>query len=302
MDTYDIKIKYSGKSLDNNTIPVRDLGPSLLALSELFTNIQDMSNNLDEKISLNVKATSKGSFIIDMALATDFFHKAVSLLNSDRSNAILALTTYGTTFIGLIKFIQFVGKRKLKKQEKVERDTIKITLDDESTIIIPTKSLEAYQNVTVRKNARDMIAPLKEDGIDSMEIYHEKSQTITITKNDYDKFEVPEVKESNLDTTVNEVYLQIINVAFEHGKWKFSSGSNTFFANITDEQFLKTVEKNLDQFGSTDLLKVKLQTRQYLDKDQIIKSEYTVQKVLDHHKGSQQIKLDFTDEKETSSN
>ncbi|MPW15309.1 hypothetical protein [Lactobacillus helveticus] len=72
-------------------------------------------------------------------------------------------------------------------------------------------------------------------------------------------------------------------------------GDSTFFANITDEYFLKAVEKNEQQFGSTDTLKVKLKTEQYLDKNGKLKSDYTVTKVLDHIKGSEEIELDLFD-------
>ncbi|AUJ27146.1 hypothetical protein DM473_09670 [Lactobacillus helveticus] len=72
-------------------------------------------------------------------------------------------------------------------------------------------------------------------------------------------------------------------------------GDSTFFANITDEDFLKAVEKNEQQFGSTDTLKVKLKTEQYLDKNGKLKSDYTVTKVLDHIKGSEEIELDLFD-------
>lgn len=89
--------------------------------------------------------------------------------------------------------------------------------------------------------------------------------------------------------------MQIISVAFEHGKWQFSSGSNRFFAKIEDENFLNDVEKNIQQFGSTDVLKVHLRTRQYIDKTGLLKSEYTVLRVLDHQRGGQQIELNFTD-------
>ncbi len=73
-------------------------------------------------------------------------------------------------------------------------------------------------------------------------------------------------------------------------------GDSTFFADITDEDFLKAVEKNEQQFGSTDTLKVKLKTEQYLDKNGKLKSDYTVTKVLDHIKGSEEIELDLFDD------
>ena len=127
----------------------------------------------------------------------------------------------------------------------------------------------------------------------------DKSISVTVDHTDYKKFEVPTVQEKQLDTNESVVFLQIINVAFEHGKWKFSMGDSTFFADITDEDFLKAVEKNEQQFGSTDTLKVKLKTEQYLDKNGKLKSDYTVTKVLDHIKGSEEIELDLFDDKDS---
>jgi len=101
-----------------------------------------------------------------------------------------------------------------------------------------------------------------------------------------------------LGITTNTTYPQIINVAFEHGKWKFSNGDTQFFADIDDEEFIKSVQKNFQQFGSTDLLKVELQTQQYISQEGNLKSKYTVKKVLEHKKGAQQISLKFTDENE----
>ncbi|WP_273715135.1 hypothetical protein [Leuconostoc mesenteroides] len=88
--------------------------------------------------------------------------------------------------------------------------------------------------------------------------------------------------------------MQIINVAFEHGKWKFSDGTNQFFANIEDADFIKTVMENKTQFGSTDVLKVKLRTNRRFTREGL-KSDFIIEKVLEHIKGSQQIELDFAD-------
>ncbi|HFK6718069.1 TPA: hypothetical protein ACGY1E_002343, partial [Listeria monocytogenes] len=114
----------------------------------------------------------------------------------------------------------------------------------------------------------------------------------TILKEDYSLFEVPQTKNKELEPTISEVYLQIINVAFEHGKWKFSDGTNQFFASIEDEEFIAAVEKNQQQFGSTDTLRVILQNNQQLTSNGL-KSEFVVTKVLEHLKGAQQIALDL---------
>ena len=111
------------------------------------------------------------------------------------------------------------------------------------------------------------------------------------------KFDVSDTKEKQLNSIKQDVYLQAIHVAFKHGngKGKFSEGENAnqFFADIEDEDFLESVQKNKIQFGSTDTLKVKLRKTQYLDKSGALKTDYTIVKVLQHIKGAEEIELDL---------
>lgn len=144
---------------------------------------------------------------------------------------------------------------------------------------------------------KEVIKPLETDGIEGIDFYHIKEEAIEINKNDAVAFEVPELEDKELETTESEVYLQIINVAFEHGKWKFSNGSNSFYASIEDESFIDGVKKNLQQFGSTDTLKVKLRTSQKIDKEGKLKSDFTILKVIEHIKGHKQLELDLGSDK-----
>lgn len=99
-----------------------------------------------------------------------------------------------------------------------------------------------------------------------------------------------------LDVTTKIIFIQIMSMDLKHGKWRFFDGMTKFFADIDDAEFIKSVQKNFQQFGSTDLLKVELQTQQYVSKEGNLKSKYTVKKVLEHKKGAQQINLKFTDD------
>lgn len=131
--------------------------------------------------------------------------------------------------------------------------------------------LDAYQNIEVRKSISDSVKPLSKDGIDSIDFYHGNHDKVTVKKDDYRLFDAPDAGEKEINISEEDTFLQIISVAFEHGKWQFSSGSNRFFAKIEDENFLNDVEKNIQQFGSTDVLKVHLRTRQYIDKTGLLK-------------------------------
>lgn len=299
MAKYDFSVRYYGDALEDNSIPIKELAPSLLALSEAFQEVQFIANPHEETISLDIKATEKGSFIIDLILTNgkDIFDQAISFLNGTESNALSNLVTYVSIFSGALTFIKKNAKSKVDKNESLDNGSIKITFKDQTTIEIPKESIEATRSVKFRRNMKEVIKPLETDGIEGIDFYHIKEEAIEINKNDAVAFEVPELEDKELETTESEVYLQIINVAFEHGKWKFSNGSNSFYASIEDESFIDGVKKNLQQFGSTDTLKVKLRTSQKIDKEGKLKSDFTILKVIEHIKGHKQLELDLGSDK-----
>lgn len=296
MAKYKFDVHYQGKALEDNSMPVKDLAPSLLSLSDAFQTIQALNNPSETPLSLNITATQKGSFIVELFLVngSDLLKNVMDLLNSDPSTALLNLTTYAELFIALVDLIIKIGKRRIKdKKEKNGR--VEITLDDNTKISMSSQEFQLYKNVQFRTEIHEIVKPLESEGIDSIGFKHNKKVSLTVKQEDYQKFDVPEAKEKRLDTKEIVVYLQMINFAFEHGKWKFSRGNSTFYADIQDEEFLKAVKKNEQRFGSTDTLKVKLRETQYLDKDGNLKSDYTIIKVLDHIKGSEEIELDLFD-------
>jgi hypothetical protein len=298
VEDYGFSIRYFGNGLTNNSIPVRELAPSLLALSEALSDIQKLKNPLEKPISLDIKATEKGSFIVDMVLTTDVFNRTVDFLTGNGSTAILNLSSYVAIFMEIMRFIREKKDKRLKKQETIGENKTRVTFEDGTSVEISNDSLNAYKNIEIRKSTKEVIEPISKSGIDGIDFYHDKQDKITISKSDYEFFDVPNPEREDLDVTTNVTYLQIINVAFEHGKWKFSNGDTQFFADIDDSEFIKSVQKNFQQFGSTDLLKVELQTQQYISKEGNLKSKYTVKKVLEHKKGAQQINLKFTDDED----
>ena len=296
MATYNLSIRYAGDAITDGRIPIRDLAPSLLALSESFQQIQQVIDPDSDPISLDIKATSKGSFIVDLILANgkDIISHVVSLLNSDPTNAALNLRGIVTTFYGVIKLIKKLYNKKIRKQETLADGEIKLTLDNNESVKISKSILDSYQNVNIRTSVHSVVKPLEKDGINSVEINSAKSLKVSVKKEEYKKFVVPKAKDKELDDKVYEAeYLQIETVAFGHdNKWKFSEDTNKFWASIEDKDFLDRVEKNQTQFGSTDILKVRLRKKTY-STNEGLKNEYIIEKVLEHQKGAQQIELDF---------
>jgi len=292
LKNYDFSVRYFGGELNNNSIHISDLAHSLSALSETLLDIQKLKDPLEKPISPDFKTTTKGSFDVDMAVTTDTFN----VLSGNNSTAVLNLSAYVGIFLEVVHFIKAKKDKGLKKQESIGENKTRVTFEDGTSVEISNDSLNAYKNIEIRKSTKNVVDPLDKDGIDGIDFYHDKQEKITINKSDYEFFDAPNPEKEDLDVTTSVTYLQIINVAFEHGKWKFSNGDTQFFADIDDEEFIKSVQKSFQQFGSTDLLKVELQTQQYISKEGNLKSKYTVNKVLEHKKGSQQINLEFTDE------
>ena len=299
MATCNLSVRYAGDAITDGRIPIRDLAPSLLALSESFQQIQQVIDPDSDPVSLDIKATSEGSFIVDLILANgkDLISHVVNLLNSDPTTAALNLSTIVTTFYGVIRLIKKLYNRKIKKQENLNNGDIKLTLDKDESITISKGTLDSYQNIKIRTSVHYLVKPLEKDGINSLEINSNKNISISVKKTEYNKFDVPKINDKELDDKVTTEYLQIENIAFEHNnKWKFSEDTNKFWASIEDKDFLEKVEKNQTQFGSTDILKVRLRKKTYYTNEGL-KNDYIIEKVLEHQKGAQQIELNFEDDK-----
>lgn len=290
MTKYDISIRYVGESVENGSIPVSELAPSLLGLSEALSAVKVELFPDNPDISLNIKATEKGSFIVDMSIVSNFIKGAIDFFNSDSINAYGNLSTIAAQFVMALDIIRQIHGKKVS-QKKLDGDKVELEFDNK-TINTTVNQINIIQNINFRDGVQKFAKPVKSHGINEIRFTEEKKIEIPIIlKENVEVYDTPDIDKTELDTSVQEVFLNIVNVAFENGKWKFSNGTNTFFAKIMDEEFLKEVERNEIQFGSTDTLKVKLETRQSQDSDGKLHSEYAVLAVLEHRKGGKQLNL-----------
>ncbi|MFT9266990.1 hypothetical protein [Oenococcus sp.] len=299
MAIYNLSIRYAGDGIKDGRIAVKNLAPSLMALSDSFQNLQRVVSPEEQPLSLDIKATKQGSFVVDLLLVngTDIISKAIDMLSGKESEAFLSLVSYATIFFGSINFVKKSYKKKIKSTENIENNKVKIEFSDNTKITIPQDSLKVARDLEFRKSIKETYQPLDTDGLDHIEIstpnLDNTNMLVSVSSEELISFSVPEVSAEELETTVSDVYLQIKNVSFsEDNKWQFFDGENSFFARILDKDFIDRVQKNETQFGATDRLKVKLQREQKMTQSGL-KNEYTVLRVLEHKRGPQQIELDF---------
>lgn len=96
MATYNLSIRYAVDAINDGRIPVEDLAPSLLALSDSFQEIQKIIDPESEPVSLDIKTTEKGSFLVDLVLANgkDIVSNVISFLTSNPTTAIINLSAF----------------------------------------------------------------------------------------------------------------------------------------------------------------------------------------------------------------
>ena len=95
--------------------------------------------------------------------------------------------------------------------------------------------------------------------------------------------------------STREALLRIVKLSFEgKQKWRFSDGSSRFGALIVDKSFQQRIESRQEGFFSGDVLRVVLRITQRSTRDGGFKSEYTIERVVEHLPAPRQRRLPET--------
>jgi hypothetical protein len=299
MDEF-FKLGYGGIALERNEMDVKDLAPALLAVGELFENSNQILNGERVRIAVKIKATEPGSVEVLLSVTQGLLDQAKTLFGSDEVTAIInAKELIGVLGLGgvggVVGLIKFLKKRPIKSIVELDTGDYKVEVENGEVKIATKKEIQLFRFLNIRKSIEAVIsAPLSREGVDKVKFEHD-GKKIEITKEEAEYFTAPEAEEELIDEREIETNLQIVNISFqEEGKWRFSDGSSTFFAEISDPDFVRRVQKNEKYFAKDDVLKVFLRRKQFLTNGQI-KTEYSINKVLDHRSAAVQIKLPFTE-------
>lgn len=90
------------------------------------------------------------------------------------------------------------------------------------------------------------------------------------------------VSEQPIDPSIETTTLQIDTIQSRSVKWKFRKGDETFWCEILDKAFLNRWRNHQEPFYNDDLLRVDLQTEQYVQDGQLKTGDRRILKVYDH--------------------
>lgn len=300
-------IAYDGPALVNATMDVRDLGPALVAVGTLCDRANKVLNGSRATVRVSVKTGFRpGSFGVDLALVQTFVQQAQSVLVSESVTAALNLFALvgivggatGVTLLGLIRRLRGLKPASVTTLENGNiRIEIVVTINQRIEVEYVEVSPEVaklYNDQSVRAAARDVVAPLEREGIDTLETRESIEGPVIerITKADLPSFVVGAPQESRITGSEFETVLQIVKPSFdERLTWTFSDGDKNFFADIEDEEFFGEVQRRERAFAKGDLLRVLLFVESFVSETGQITNRRVVRRVMEQIEPPKQIPL-----------
>ncbi len=271
---------------------LRELAPALIALSNLLEEANKTAFADASEVRVHVQGSFKGgSFGVDLIAIQGITQQIVSIFSGAEAtaaaNLFAILSGLGLLgaggLIGVIKWLK--GRKPSTIRNEGDKTIFELQLSESiETLKVDLVTGKLYQNRIVRQALAKVIKPLERDGIDIFASGREGKTETIVEKADVASFEMA-ASEADIvsDTLSTGVLLQIDSPVFKDGnKWRFSEGgSNSFFAEIEDKQFLDRVNAGEERFGKGDVLIVDLRRIQSIT-DNGLKLDYVVIKVNEH--------------------
>lgn len=294
------RVAYDGPALETGKMPVRDLAPALLALGDLFAEASHVIYPEGKPVALSIKATDEGSFDVHLILESlGPWDDLVDIFGSDPVTALVNLkelivggTAAGGGLFWLIKKLRGQSVAVEEGRDEPPSGNVRLTLNDGTTLEAPAEVWTLYRRVTIRRKARQVVAPVAQEGVDQVRFGESRAEPeVVISKADLPAYEEPTEDEDMLLDEEREIVVEIAAPAFIEGyKWRLSDGARTFFATVEDQAFLERVEVGRESFRKGDMLRCRMRIVQSRRADGL-HTDYYVTQVIQHIPGAAQMTL-----------
>lgn len=293
--TAEFAIAYDGPALKDGIMDVMDLGPALVSFGNLFIDANEVLNgDRAGSVNVQVKATSVGCFDIVFEVVQTAIETAI-LIPPERVLELLGLTGSG----GLLGYLKWKRGRKIIEQgHTIDGDgnrSVNIKVEGNNNVInLPMNVYKLASDRHVRRHQRDILNPLKDEGITELQTRtpysHEPVQVVTDEEVQRGHFRVVASEVGGNDETHVETFeteLILVSPVFARkGKWAFEYKDENISADVSDTAFLDGVLTNDKRFGAGDLFRVLLRKSRVVKSDGNTRINYEIVRVLEVKKQS----------------
>jgi hypothetical protein len=269
------EVKYDGEALRDGRMPVRDLAPALLALGQLFTEASQLLYPDNDPVALELEATEEGSFSAHLILqGAGAAWDQISTFSGGEGLASLVVfkefiigDSVDLSLFGLIKALQ--RRRVVEERQAPNPGEVTLRLEDGSEITVKAEVAGLSNDPQIRKKAREVVEPLRREGVDDVQFRMDGKPTVRLEKNDVPAFEIPEVEDAEvLSEQEVDVYLDVLTAELEQGstrKWRFGGLGGTFWAPIEDSKFMEKFAHREEILGVGDRIRATVKITQKRD-------------------------------------
>eukprot|EP01136_Pigoraptor_vietnamica_P016668 Opistho-1_new@60867 len=290
------QLAYDGDALRDGEMDIGDLAPALLGLGQLVEAAGRIASGDDTRVTIKVKAHREGRFEILLSLAVDGGSALWAFAKSDTGQAadtllgLLGITGIGSV-VGVVQLVKWLGGRKPDKIERRNATEVAVTIDNVTIVVDPAVFQMAY-DPGVRSGLERVVAvPLDRQGIDEVR-FGSKARGERIRSEDRHAFRVPLSEDGDTFESRYVRPFSIEKLSFKPGqKWRLSDGHSPRSVLVSDEDFVRRVDRSEIRFAKGDVLICDVIERS-IRATNGFRSEYEIVKVLEHRPAPSQPRLE----------
>lgn len=276
LQTTNFELVYEGGKTNQHKIDADVLGQSLVALSEVVREANELLNGSSSEVCIEVTAQKEGSFETWLSIA--------QMGGSLNVAEVLGITGGSAFGGGLLAVLQKLKGRKV-------HDAI---IDEQSqNLIIDGEVIESEETIntllhsnSIRKELSHIFhSPVSREVTAKLYTENKAEQVLEVGFEQLNYFRNQQVaiKEDNIETVKKYVRIAAINFATPKSGWKMilPDDVETVAVKIADEAFWKQVQTSSTRFSIDDLFYVELAIKT-TDNGVTERKSYTITKVIAH--------------------
>jgi hypothetical protein len=279
-----LSLEYYGVAVEKGQLRAKDVARYILALDDFMSVVTREAYGKDASLNMDVSGFRGQSFDVDFALQViGLSSSAIFCTNSPKDLIVLATDSIRAC-------IHLAGKQPQKCTPDRNDNTVNIENSNGNTQIFHIQTLNVVSDPKAANSLETFIREPLNKGLNCVKL---KSTQFDVqaeaSANDADFFKPLDFELPLFKNTIT-TGLTIESPSFKDGnKWKLNDGQGSFYAEITDENFIDSVDKG-ERFGKGDLLIVEMEIIQ-TKTPQGLKIEKIITKVKGHKEAPEQQRM-----------